>query len=527
MGFLGTIRNWFGGSGIAGTAMPANGETPHLDARERIRRWQGSRIDRVNQAHWSHVTGQPINAELSAYINDLRNRSEAEISENSLIQGMVSSYTLSCLGAATPTLRLVSDDQDYAERRQRIWQWWCQNAGSNQQLGLAEIMRTWIRSLFSAGEFVNQIITVNDAEGPVKMRLLPIHSHRLLTPPQMLGDPEVAMGVRRDLKNRRPVCYYISQPYIMGAFEVYTGQFLEVPYKDLLHGFILQEEDQVRGVPWLAPCLDKIGQVADATYSMLDSVKAAGDWGVYLYSEHPEISPIQMGAAPPPDVTFERRQERYVPPGWQPRQVSPQQPPANWDSFYRSLVTEIGLCVNMPLLMMLLDSSNHNYASARFDSQLFWRGIKNTQGFLTRHLDRLENVVAQEATIAYMAGDPEGLPPSKDSSLLERRWLWPQAPEVDSSKERMADRLAMENGTATLTEMCARDNKDIRHVIEERKKEKKLLEDAGLPGIPGIPEKGNGGGDSDEGWKAPERKGSHLVAGNGKANGAARFAGVQ
>ena len=493
---------------------------------ETTRRWQGAPIDRLNRGHWSNVSAQPINSDLSQNLDSIRHRCEDEISKNSLIEGMISSYALSCVGSTGPTLKIVSEDKEYCESREQLWKWWANNAGSNQQLGIADIMWLWIRSLFGSGEFVDQFVSLPDAPGPVKMRLLPIHAHRLMTPPEFLGDHAVAMGVRRDLQNRRPVCYYISEPYLMGAFEVYTGEFLEVPFRDLLHGFLIQEEDQVRGVPWLAPCLDNIGELRDSVSTMLDSIRAAGDWGVYVQTPNPEavgmtgLNPNQL----PPDVPFQRRQERYLPPGSLAATVNPQQPPARWEEFYRSRVQEIGRAANMPLLMMLLDSSDHNFASARFDSQLFWRGIQRTQGFLARSLDRIEDLVAREAELAYATGDTEGLPP-RPKGLIERRWLWPQAPEVDSSKERMADRLGLENGTLTLTELCARDNKDVSHVIAERAKENKLLLAAGLPAIPGIPDPslgkdgGSEGDDGGDGWKAPNRIGTHLVSGNGQSNG--------
>ena len=278
---------------------------------------------------------------------------------------------------------------------------------------MPDIMRLWIRSLFGAGEYIDQFITLDDVEGPVKMRLLPIEPHRLLTPPEFLGDHSVALGVRRDLKNRRPLCYYISEPYIMGAFEVYTGEFLEVPFRDLLHGFVMMEEDQIRGVPWLAPCLDDCGDLRDYEDSTLDAARAAADWGVYIYSNNPDIPGLNMNAnQTPPDMPFQRQQERYLPPGWKPEQVSPQQPPSNWDMFYTSRVQRIGRCVNMPLMMMLLDSSKHNYSSARFDGQLFWRGIGYMQGaILGRSLNRVENEVSREAEFAWAAGIRSGIKP--------------------------------------------------------------------------------------------------------------------
>jgi capsid protein len=527
MGVIRTIRDWFWRSAASPTVTR---QWPQPSARlpaaqQRVRRWQAAETTRLNYGHWQSVTGQPINAELTGNLDQLRARSEDEISKNALVEGMISTFTLSCLGTSGPSLQIVSEDAEYNTARERLWQWWADRAGSNQQLGMVDIMRLWLRSLFGSGEFLDQLIALADAEGPVKMRLLPIHAHRLMTPPEFLGDHSVAMGVRRDLLNRRPVCYYISQPYIMGAFEVYTGEFLEIPYRNLLHGFLMTEEDQVRGVPWLAPCLDSIGELRDYVDSTLDAARAAADWGVYIYSDHPEM-PIVPMTDPPSDVPFERRQERYVPPGWKPDQVTPQHPPTNWDMFYKSRVQEIGRAINMPLMMMLLDSSNHNYSSARFDGQLFWRGIGYIQAFLGRHLDRIEGEVAHEATLAYLAGDGSGLPPAPDGPI-ERRWLWPKAPHVDPTKERQADRDAMMNGDETYADLCARNNRDWVQVIAERKRINVALKEAGLPTIPGIPDPnvkaaagGGGGGDSgaDDGWSR-----RFAAAGsNGNGNGGQR-----
>jgi len=549
---------------------------------QRIRRWQGGQTDRLNSAHWQNVTGQPINAELSSYLDTLRFRCQDEISKNPLLEGMISTYTLSCLGSSGPTLQIVSGDAQYNLQREAVWNDWAEEAGSNQQLGMSDIMRLWIRALFGAGEYLDQFIVLDDAPGPVKMRLLPIEPHRLFSPPEFLGDHSVALGVRRDLRNRRPLCYYISQPYIMGAFEVYTGEFLEIPYRDLLHGFLMVEEDQVRGVPWFAPCLDPIGELRDYVDSTLDAARAAADWGVYLYSDHPELPPLQMAANQmPPDMPFQRQMERYVPPGWKPEQVSPQQPPANWEMFYKSRVQEIGRCVNMPLMMVLLDSSSHNYSSARFDGQLYWRGIGYIQGaILGRALNRIENEVSREAEFAHAAGDQRGIKRNagqaihdgqvvrtyhmtsdgyvlapggiwtKDSDVIRaatnpqpgqiiRRWLWPVAPHVDPQKERLSDRTGLENGDTTYADLCARNNRDWRQVIAERKEINRELKAAGLPEIPGIPDPSKaagagvggqpttGGGDkedkpeksdksSDEGWSGGRRS---FMPVNGNGNG--------
>jgi lambda family phage portal protein len=446
---------------------------------ESHRRWESAKTTRLNHGHWANVNGQPINAELSGWLNDLRHRSEYEVANNSLVEGMIQTYQLCVVGSNGPHLSVLSSDKKYAAQRQALWENWAQSPATNQQLSLVEILDHWIRSCFSSGEFFDQMVTVRDVTGPVKMRLLPIHSRRLMTPPQFLGRPDVAMGVRRDLEFRRPLAYFISQPYVMGSFELYTGEFKEIPYADALHGFRMIEEDQVRGVPWLASCLDPIAELRDFKIETLDAARAAADQAVLLYTEHVDAPFIQTNE----NVRIERRTQRNLPPGWRAEMVSPAHPGPQYDSFYESLAREIGGPICMPLMMLLLDSSSHNYSSARFDGQLYWRGVAKTQGWLGRVLTRIESAVAREAELAG-----ELPPPPKD---MRRRFNWPSAPHVDPTKERTADRMGLENGDLTYSELCAASGRLRDEVIAERKADNEALIAAGLPPIPGI-ETGNG-----------------------------------
>jgi lambda family phage portal protein len=442
-----------------------------VDPPESLRRWESARMTRLNQAHWTPVSGQPINAELAAWLNNLRQRTEFEIANNSLVEGMIQTYQLCVVGSEGPRLSVLSQDREYAAKRRELWAEWSQTAGSNQQLSLVEILDQWIRALFGGGEFFDQLVSVSDVEGPLKTRLLPIHTHRLMTPPEMLGDPAVALGVRRDLTHRRPLSYYISQPFIFGAYEVYTGEFLEIPYADALHGFRMVEEDQVRGFPWLASCLDPIAEIRDFKTETLDAARAAADQAVVLWTQSPDIPALQTNET----TDIERRTIKTMPPGWQPTMVNPAHPGPQYEAFYESLAREIGGPICMPLMMLLLDSSGHNYSSARFDGQLFWRGVAKTQGWLGRLLLRVEAILALEAELAG-----ELPPPPND---LVRRLIWPLAPHVDPTKEATAEHMYLENGTMTYSEACAARGKSVEEVIAERQRDDELLANADLPTV--------------------------------------------
>jgi capsid protein len=246
------------------------------------------------------------------------------------------------------------------------------------------------------------------------------------------------------------------------------------------------EEDQVRGFPWLASCLDSIAEIRDFKTETLDAARAAADQAVVLWTQSPDIPALQTNET----TDIERRTIKTMPPGWQPTMVNPAHPGPQYEAFYESLAREIGGPICMPLMMLLLDSSGHNYSSARFDGQLFWRGVAKTQGWLGRLLLRVEAILALEAELAGLLP-----PPPQD---LVRRLLWPQAPHVDPTKERTAEKMALENGTMSYSMACAAQNMTAEEVIAERKRDNELLTNAGLPTVEEMVAGGQGDSQSTE-----------------------------
>jgi capsid protein len=361
--------------------------------------------------------------------------------------------------------------------------------------------------LWKAGEFGTQLINDPNAPGPIKLRLLPVHMHRLLTPPECLGDPAVALGVRRD-ENRNPIAYYISEPYIFGPFEVYTGKFHEIKYEDFLHGFEQTEEDQVRGVPWLASCLDVMGQIRDWDKAMLDAAEMLAKTGVLWQLKNPDTAApiaVQPGTSSP----MQRGVHTFGPPGYEAEQVSPAQPSADQQAWRAEKKAELGRGRCIPAMILNLDSSKHSYSSARFDNQPYWRSVAMTQGWLSRiGLDRCEYAVMREAELA---GELEDAPDDAEHS-----WGWIKPPHVDPTKEAMAERAYLQNETLPWSEAVIGHGKDPDRVREQLKADARWFAEAGLPPIPGIPDPSKAAG---AGAPGKQDGGSQ---GNGKSNGNGR-----
>ncbi len=488
---------------------------PAQDACEAMRgrwgRWDSKVTDRMNQAHWSKVTGLPINAELAYASNWLRAQAEYEISSNPVMEGMVNTFKTDVVGPEGPTYRVQSSDPEYNAKRERVWRRWAKHAGANRQLSLVEILNSWVGSLWKAGEFGCQMVNDPDAPGPVKMRLLPVHMHRLLTPPEMLGDPSVALGVRRDA-NRNPICYYISEPYLFGPFEVYTGEFYPVKYEDFVHGYRLDEEDQVRGVPWLASCLDTMGQIRDWDKAMLDAAEMLAKTGVLWQLKNPEgtVVPVQ-GTVP-----MVRGQMVFGPPGYEATQVPASQPSGDQQSWRAEKKAELGRGVNMPAMIINLDSSKHNYSSARFDNQPYWRFVGTCQGWLARiGLDRIEATVVREAELAGELDEPP------EDVVIS--WGWIKPAHVDPTKESSAERGWMENQTLPWSDAVVAHGDDPDRVKAQVEKDLVWFKSVGLP-YPAIQPyaPGQAGGqeapDDQAGAEQPANK-KPPVNGNGNGNG--------
>ena len=100
-------------------------------------------------------------------------------------------------------------------------------------------------------------------------------------------------------------------------------------YEDFVHGYRLDEEDQCRGVPWLASCLDTMGHIRDWDKAMLDAAEMLAKTGVLWQLKNPEgtVTPVQ-GTVP-----MARGQMVFGPPGYEATQLSPTQPSGDQQSW--------------------------------------------------------------------------------------------------------------------------------------------------------------------------------------------------
>jgi capsid protein len=90
--------------------------------------------------------------------------------------------------------------------------------------------------------------------------------------------------------------------------------------------------------------------------------------------------------------------------------------------------------------------------------------------------------VALELSLAASGADRLPTRPEEVQYL----WIWPARPHVDPVKEANGEQIELANGTLTYSDALARKGKDLDSTIEQRAREKEMLEEAGLPPLPTV-----------------------------------------
>ncbi|HBF33128.1 TPA: hypothetical protein DDW35_01065 [Candidatus Sumerlaeota bacterium] len=436
-----------------------------------LRRWESGQHNKHDDEHWRGAHDTNINADISGYQTTLRIRSTHEIANNPILEGIVRTHQIDVVGANGPTLQVQSENTTYNEARERVWRNWWKTPDAQERRSGVDILRQWIYMLWACGESLEQLVTVKDAKGPVKLRLLAIHPRRLITPMSHAGEQNIALGILLDELGRAK-SYFIANENRFGDFDwISPTDAKEIPASDILHFFQSDEPDQIRGVPLAASVLQTIADLRDFDREVLDATRSAANSGILLECVDPSAEAVELAGGS--SMPIRRRQISALPPGYRMVQIQANQPSAQYVDFRHERMAEMGRPVGMPLMMVRADSGDHNYSSARFDGQIYARGLTVFQSRIGNHLTRLESLVTREAELAGM------LPPApKDISV---NWRFEPIPHADPSKESKAMQMRMQNLELSWSELIAMNGKDPETVLASFKRDKEKFDELGLP----------------------------------------------
>jgi lambda family phage portal protein len=392
--------------------------TSRIDDGLSPRAWDAAEHTEENSHQWIFADGRSINEVLVDHRENIVNRSIHEARRNPTVEGVIKSHAGDVVGDEGPGLQMLSDDDAWNEDAEAIWREVCDSIDGSGKLSLGEWLRQDIYQSWVTGDMIAQIIELPGINSAIRTRINPIAGQRLKTPYTGMYD-NIMLGVERD-KYNRPIRYYFEDE-IRSEFGYKSHIIKPIPARDILHFFEELEPGQVCGWPRLASCLQAITDLREYDNAVLDAAKVQAMLHIIM-STTSDMTEPEMN---PADVRMKRMGVTRAPVGWQMNALHTSQPNSNNTEFRNERTRELGRPAAMPLMQIRLDSSGHNYSSARFDGQNYQKACKIIQGSIGRH--RVRPVVMLALTEAMILGILR--PKVITKSMINFRW--PQPPHVD------------------------------------------------------------------------------------------------
>lgn len=430
--------------------------------------------NRLNATHWENARDESINTCLAQWLSTVRARAHHEALHNADVEGTIATYVNDVLGPKGPMLQVLSKNEKYNDALEETWyQWWAM-PDINEILAGVDLLGLDIEDLWKSGEYLNQIVSDQTTSHPIKIRLNIITPRRLATPLQFMGDDQLTLGIRRT-RSGKPLAYYIEEAPIGESSGALSLEYKEIPAANIIHQFRVREAGQARGVPWLTSSLQIVADLRDYDVQVLDAARIAADQSLYLRTNHADAKFELMDET----TDIEGRTISTLPPHYDLASFTPQQPSTVYVEFVAEKLRKLGRPVGMPLMMVQLDSRKHNYSSARFDSQVYQRGINKTRAWIERYtLNRLAMLLATEAELA-------GIIPERPD-FVRCTWIWPMFANVDPKKEEEAVTERLKNATGTYRDECAAKNQHWEDIFEQQAKEAEKRRELGLPDLASL-----------------------------------------
>ena len=276
------------------------------------------------------------------------------------------------------------------------------------------------------------------------------------------------MGVEVD-SARMPMAYHIWTADV-SAGSVARRERERVPADDILHGFVGQEEEQTRGVPWLHAAMRILNDLKGYREAAVIAARVgASKMGMYIA---PDGVPPNGEEGSDGNFTTDATPGQFdvAPPGYDFKTYDPTYPHDQFDAFCKGTLRGIASAAGVAYTSLANDLTDVNFSSIRsgvLDERDEWMVLQNI--VINQLLVPIYEDWLDQALMRGMIRMPNGsaLPAAKRDKFADhiwqaRRWQW-----VDPMKDINAAILAIGNGLASPQQIAMQTGRDIEDVLDD------------------------------------------------------------
>ena len=403
-----------------------------------------------NSLDFSFAGSEDLNQSLKADLTTLRNRIRYELRQNGPAKGLLRVYANACVSTG-PTLSVeAADNKTWGEEVEAGFAKWSATCGYTRGERYGEILHLGVSSFFNCGEYFNIYKTDNTATSKVKLRILQIRPERVGSPWSGTTKLNIYDGVEMD-NNGKPAFYYISKNTTINP---YSDEFSKESAANIRHVFYIEEAEQVRGQPWLAPSLPDLHKKRRYDEARVAAAIIAAKFAVFLVNKNPSLGLSAEDILPSGVIELNDGAATVLPPSYEVQSFSGSQPVSGATDFRREMMANAGAGFGMAANIANQDSSTSNFASARYDDIGFSLDYTYTRKMIE---NRDLNPTAQRYLKEAMAVGEVGKAPEKYKLI----WRWRHVNRhTDPLKAANADNKKVEGGISSKTGVWGDQGKD-------------------------------------------------------------------
>ncbi len=467
--------------------------------------YEGAQYTRLN-SDWLTDTGATGDFAVHTSADRLRYRARSLDRDNAYVVSAMDKLCIKVLGASPPIFQSrikklrgsekQSDKQGLnqslnasIERAFKLWSEDKKSIHAGQQFNLTQILELCLRTLAIDGEVFVRKVTLARGRSPVKLALELIEADNLadMYHGDYHGNP-IVNGIEYD-EWSAPVAYWFY-PYnpndsIFGYRRSYGTdgtQPIRYPANEVIHLFSPRRVTQGRGVSWFASTIMKLRDLYG--YEQATLIGARMRAAVMGFIQSPEgeegfgtQDPRDSNA--PREYSFEPGTIQVLNEGEEFTLADAKDPGPNLEGFGRYMLKAIAASLNIAYSSVSGDYSQANYSSERANKLDENRGIGKLQNHLiTCLLCEITNEFIDRAVMQGVVAVPPGR--ANKDYLCQYKFRLAGFEFVDPQKDASAYKIQLENGMTSLIRVLNAKGIDLHELIEERKYENELLEEAGI-----------------------------------------------
>ena len=440
-----------------------------------------------------------VNADNDVALPIMRARARALAANNEHGRRFLSMVATNVVGRRNPKLQVRAFDRpgklDKAanDTIEVHWERWGRRADiTGRHKSLYSLMRTTIKAVARDGEALVRVVRNRRLSYGMGLQLLEADRLDDARNVRLDNGNSIRQGVEVD-SALRPVAYWIKTAHPGESYGTQAASVERVPAGEIIHLFLPERAEQVRGVTWLHAIIMR----GSIIHNFEEAAVVAAQIGASKIAalERADDAPDAIGGMTDglsggiPQMKVEAGEMFELPPGYKLNSWNPEYPHANFEPFLKACLRGLAAGLDVAAHNLTGDMTDVNYSSARI-AELAEREIWMTlqdwfiESFV---LPLYEDWLAMSLLSGAITFDGSGkaLPADKLQKFLNasrfqgRRWSW-----VDPSKEASANETLLANGLTSRTRITAEQGEEFDDILDELAQEKSQMETAGLPTSP-------------------------------------------